>query len=244
MPLEAATALHRAHGVGVLDVADFMADDAQQLLVVHHVHQTCVHTDGAVGRRIGVHILAQVHLEVEIQAVFIDVLARQALQALGVFVVRRRQLFGAVSIGAVLQRHRLEFLVRDCHGLEHIHRRADLVFRLGPARTHCTRGVQGRSHGRQPAGRAPLGGHAAGERQRARQGDVRHFFHVDSLVEISTATGAATVVMAGRAHRGAVGCCCQNGAPLFHAPVPNDFPPQAIATVRIFRLWCATRRLL
>ena len=30
---------------------------------------------------------AQVHLEVEMQAVFIDVLARQALEALGVFVV-------------------------------------------------------------------------------------------------------------------------------------------------------------
>ena len=162
--------------MGVLDVADFMADDAQQLLVVHHLHQTCVHTDGAVGCRVGVHVLAQVHLEVEIQAVFIDVLARQALEALGIFVVGRRQLLGAIAIGAVLQRHRLEFLVRDRHGLEHIHRRANLVFRLGPARTHCTRGVQGRNYSRQPAGRAPLGGHTAGERQRARQGVYVIFF--------------------------------------------------------------------
>ena len=32
--------------------------------------------------------------------------------------------------------------------------------------------------------------------------------------------------MAGRAHRGAVGCCCQNGAPLFHAPCQTTSRPR------------------
>ena len=70
-------------------------------------------------------------------------------------------------------------------------------------------------------------------------------FHVDSLVEISTATGAVatTVVMAGALTVVRWDVVVRT-APIVPCTRAKRLPTQAIATVRIFRLRYATRRPL
>ena len=60
---------HRVFRVGVHHVADFMADDRHQFVVVHQVHQGCENPDRTVSAGESVDIHHEVDLEVERQAI-------------------------------------------------------------------------------------------------------------------------------------------------------------------------------
>ncbi len=215
-----------------------------------HVHQARIHADGAISGGVGVHLLAQIHLEVEIETVFIDVLARQAGQALGVLVVGGGQLLRAVAVGTVLQGHGLEFFVRHGDGLEHVQGSAHLVSRLAGARATRAGGAQGRRDGRQAAGPAAVGGGAARQDQCAGHGDVRQLFHgVISLFGWMWIQCSAPLPH--RWRRVAPGSVGNPGRDLFqlrrncftHAR-QTPCPALSIATVRLFAEATETRRTL
>lgn len=78
-----------------LGMANFVSSPAAQLVIAHHIHQTGINADSAVGRGEGVHLWRQLGFAVERETTFMGELGRQGHQALGVFVARRGQLCDA-----------------------------------------------------------------------------------------------------------------------------------------------------
>ena len=76
--------LHGVLHVGVGYVADLMADDAHQFVVVHDVHQRAEDAHAAVARGEGVDVCHEIDLEVERHAVHLLEALREAGQALGI----------------------------------------------------------------------------------------------------------------------------------------------------------------
>lgn len=105
--------LRMLHG----DMADFVADHAQQFVVRHHVHDAGIDPDAAVCAGESVHLVLLVHLEVQRNAVHGSQPFRQVPQTLRVGVALGQDLALGVELGDVLVDIGLDLLVGDGQGL-------------------------------------------------------------------------------------------------------------------------------
>ena len=107
------------------NVADLVANDAQQLLVVHQIHESGIDANRAVCCGIGVHTGVKNGFEVEFEAVFVGVTAGQASQARAIFIATAGDFDLGGLVLTVLQRAALDFSIGDrgCFGQIHGRRR-------------------------------------------------------------------------------------------------------------------------